>query len=94
MHKRTVLRMHDTFVAKDADYGSSFSQLRAKYKNAILIRVFDKANRLDNLIMGDEQKVSDESIDDTLLDLANYCIMEYVERHIDNEELADKLPTW
>ena len=27
--------------------------------------------------------VADESLDDTLLDLANYCIMELIERHAD-----------
>ena len=36
-------------------------------------------------MQGEEQKVKDESIDDTLMDLANYCIMELVERMVENE---------
>lgn len=47
---------------------------------AILIRLNDKLNRLETLMNGAEQHVSDESVEDTLLDLANYCIMELVER--------------
>ena len=72
--------MHDTYKAKNADYGDSFAQVREKYPNAILIRLNDKMNRLESLMNGAEQHVQDESIDDTLLDLANYCIMELVER--------------
>jgi hypothetical protein len=35
-------------------------------------------------MQGAEQKVKDESIEDTLMDLANYCIMELVERKMAN----------
>lgn len=42
-------------------------------------------SRLKTLMEGAEQKVKDESIDDTLMDLANYCIMELVERKMGNE---------
>ena len=77
----TICRdLHDTYKAKNADYGDSFAQVRCKYPNAILIRLNDKLNRLETLMNGAEQHVNDESIEDTLLDLANYCIMELVER--------------
>ena len=77
----TICRdLHDTYKAKNADYGDSFAQVRCKYPNAILIRLNDKLNRLETLMNGAEQHVSDESVEDTLLDLANYCIMELVER--------------
>lgn len=77
----TICRdLHDTYKAKNADYGDSFAQVREKYPNAILIRLNDKMNRLESLMNGAEQHVNDESVEDTLLDLANYCIMELVER--------------
>lgn len=77
----TICRdLHDTYKAKNADYGDSFAMVREKYPNAILIRLNDKLNRLETLMNGVEQHVNDESVDDTLLDLANYCIMELVER--------------
>lgn len=79
IHKEICSKLSETYKAKNNDYGDSFAKLRTKYPNAILIRLSDKLNRLDTLIMGGKQEV-DESIDDTLLDLANYAIMELVER--------------
>lgn len=80
IHAEICNNLHETYKAKNADYGDSFALVRKKYPNAILIRLNDKLNRLDTLLQGSEQHVHDESIDDTLLDLANYCIMELVER--------------
>mgnify|MGYP002521962312 CR=1 FL=1 len=80
VHADICQALHETYKAKNADYGDSFALVRKKYPNAILIRLNDKLNRLDTLLQSSEQHVHDESIDDTLLDLANYCIMELVER--------------
>lgn len=79
VHDDICQMLHETYKAKNADYGDSFALVRGKYPNAILIRLNDKLNRLETLMNGGKQHV-DESIDDTLLDLANYCIMELVER--------------
>lgn len=81
IHKNLCDLMHTTYKNKNSDYGDSFARVRAKYPTAILIRLHDKLNRLETLMTGTTQKVSDESIDDTLLDLANYCLLELVERH-------------
>lgn len=78
-------KMADVYAAKNHDYGNSFLYTRERYPNAILIRLFDKLNRLDTLIDGESAKV-DESIDDTLVDLANYAVMELVERRMEGEE--------
>lgn len=83
IHKEICNNLHETYEAKNADYGDSFALVRGKYPNAILIRLNDKLNRLETLVNGGKQHV-DESIDDTLLDLANYCIMELVERRNDD----------
>lgn len=80
IHWTICQKLFETYKAKNADYGDSFAQVRQKYPNAILIRLNDKLNRLETLMNGAEQHVNDESIEDTLLDLANYCIMELVER--------------
>lgn len=86
----TICRdLHDTYKAKNADYGDSFAQVRSKYPNAILIRLNDKLNRLETLMNGAQQHVNDESVDDTLLDLANYCIMELVERRHNDGIIRD-----
>lgn len=78
--------LKDTFVRKNADYGDSFTKVRDKYNTkfpVILVRLSDKFNRVENLLLK-ESSISNsevnESIEDTLLDLANYCIMEVAAR--------------
>lgn len=94
IHWTICRELHETYKAKNADYGDSFAMVREKYPNAILIRLNDKLNRLETLMNGAQQHVQDESVDDTLLDLANYCIMELVERRhndgiIRNSEISE-----
>ena len=80
IHREICEELHRTYLKKNADYGDSFAKLRQKYPEAILIRLSDKLNRLKSLMGSGNIQVKDESISDTLLDLANYCIMEEVER--------------
>lgn len=81
IHSMLCHHVHDTYVKKNADYGDSFSQLRQRYPNFVCMRLFDKLNRLDTILKpGHELQVSDETIEDTLLDIANYAIMEVTER--------------
>lgn len=78
-------KMNRTYEAKNNDYGDSFTKVRNKYPNSIVIRLNDKLNRLESLMNGNKQMVKGESIKDTLLDMANYCIMELVEMEIEDE---------
>lgn len=80
LHKQICGNMHNTYKAKNADYGDSFAKAREEYPEAICIRLMDKLERLKTLLRGTEQQVKDESIDDTLLDIANYAVMELLER--------------
>lgn len=61
---------------KNKDYGDSFHKQFSKFGMvSALIRISDKFNRLDNLITTNAKpEVSDESVKDTLMDLAGYCI--------------------
>lgn len=79
-HKLLLQQMHDTYIKKNHDYGDSFSRSFKKYGLvAAMVRMEDKWNRLDNMASGAEQKVADETIRDTLLDLAGYCVMTTME---------------
>lgn len=81
IHKGICDNLNNTYKNKNADYGDSFARVRREEGDtAILVRLKDKLYRLETLLHGADRKVSDESIDDTLVDLANYCIMELVER--------------
>lgn len=85
IHFEIVKELNNIYRLKNNDYGDSFKAVRDKYNNAILIRLNDKLNRLETLMLGKEQKVNNESIEDTLKDLANYAIMELIERKIERE---------
>lgn len=57
-------------------YGNSFDRSVKKYGAiAALTRISDKFNRLESLVLGAKNDVPDESIYDTLTDLASYCVM-------------------
>jgi len=86
IHAKICQSMTDLYERKNHDYGDSFAKMRKEFDNAILIRIYDKFSRLKTLKSGATQKVSDESIKDTLFDLANYCIMELVEMEMDENE--------
>lgn len=67
--------MAKTYAAKNHDYGNSFEQSLDKFGLlAAAVRMGDKMNRIESLSKK-ESEVKDESIKDTLLDLANYAIM-------------------
>ena len=68
--------MHDTFVLKNKNYGNSFEVSLNKYGMiAALTRISDKFNRAENLILTGSTGTNDETLIDTLLDMATYCVM-------------------
>ena len=77
MHKNLCNELNETYIKKNHDYGDSFSETFNKLGIiSAVTRISDKYNRLVSLCMlpDEERKVKDESIEDTLLDMANYCI--------------------
>lgn len=84
LHADICVKLNNTYQAKSADYGDSFAKVRKEYPEAICVRLMDKLERLKTLYKGGTQRVADESIEDTLQDMANYCLMELVERKAEN----------
>jgi hypothetical protein len=67
--------LSSVLIKKNHDYGNSVQKQFQKYGlSSILIRLDDKLSRLDNLLENN-QMVSDESILDTLQDLAGYALL-------------------
>lgn len=86
-HKEIVLGLNDLYRRKNADYGDSFHISYMEEGMAMpRIRLSDKLNRFKSLTKRGRQEVEDESIRDTLLDLANYAIMTVLE--LDREKEA------
>ena len=74
--RKALGQMGQTFVVKNKNYGNSFETSLDKYGMiAALTRISDKFNRAENLILTNSVGTNDESLIDTLFDMANYCMM-------------------
>ena len=77
----------DLYARKNADYGDSFAKARREVPNYTFGKLYDKFSRYMNLSrLGEQNAQVDESLDDTLMDLANYAIMELTERKMEKEK--------
>lgn len=87
-HEQICRYLTNLYKKKNNDYNDSFSKSYKEYGMAMpCIRLEDKLNRLKALtIHNHNQEVLDESIRDTIEDLANYAIMTLVELDVENEE--------
>lgn len=87
IHEEICNKLNDIYARKNHDYGNSFGETFDKLGIiSAVTRISDKYNRLVSLCMlpESERKVKDESIEDTLLDMANYCIMTVIEMNKEN----------
>ena len=72
--KKVYDENYQTFLKKNADYGSSFEESLNEFGEVSgIVRIGDKNRRLVN-ITKNENKVLESKID-TLKDMANYCLM-------------------
>lgn len=80
-HKKICAELSALYEKKNHDYGDSFHLSYLEEGMAMpRIRLGDKFNRLKTLTRGGGTiAVKDESIRDTLLDIANYAIMTVME---------------
>lgn len=85
-HFELCKQLNAIYTKKNHDYGDSFHATYLEEGMAMArIRLSDKLNRFKSLTRNaDVAQVKDESIRDTLLDLANYAIMTVLE--LDEEE--------
>jgi iron uptake system EfeUOB component EfeO/EfeM len=82
-HKAICDEINALYERKNHDYGDSFHQTFEEEGMAMArIRLGDKFSRFKTLTRSDKQEVKDESIRDTLIDLANYAIMTVLEMEV------------
>lgn len=78
--------MSELYSKKNHDYGDAFGQTFAELGIiSAITRISDKTNRLKSLATKD-QRVDDERIEDTLMDLANYAVMTLIELRDDDDK--------
>lgn len=79
-HADICKEINALYAKKNHDYGDSFHQTFLEEGLAMArIRLGDKLARFNTLTKSGDQQVNDESIRDTLIDLANYAIMTVME---------------
>jgi hypothetical protein len=85
-HRECCDKMMDITARKNADYTANsedpffnFTRVEAlgvaSTEVGFLTRMTDKLARVSTFVAGNILKVTSESVEDTLLDLANYCIL-------------------
>lgn len=80
-------KLAETLQEKNKAYGDSFTKSVDDYGLKVIgIRLSDKYNRIKHLVNNSELKENDESLEDTLLDMAGYSILalKYLEEHRDD----------
>lgn len=86
-HAEICKSLNSLYERKNHDYGDSFAiSFKEEGMAMVRIRLGDKFNRFKTLSRGADQQIKDESIKDTLLDLANYAIMTLIEMEIENHD--------
>ena len=84
-HLEICNKLNQIYEQKNKAYGDSFGETFNKLGIVSAItRISDKYNRLVNLATHPEINKGDEAIEDTLLDMANYCLMTYMELQKEN----------
>ena len=81
-HSEITKQLNEIYIAKNTDYGDAFGDTFKKLGIiSAVTRIVDKTNRLMSLSAKTEaeRNVKDETIKDTLMDLANYAIMTLIE---------------
>lgn len=72
--------MKELHAKKDKDYGSAFHKSFEEFGvTAGVVRLNDKMERAKSLVKNGKAEVKDESLLDTLKDMASYAVMLYVE---------------
>ena len=82
IYQHIISNLEDTYKRKNSDYGNSVGDTYEKFGDiSFLTRITDKYNRILSLAdKGECGEVKDEALEDTILDLANYCLLWLVER--------------
>lgn len=79
-HFQVCRLLCDLYISKNHDYGDSFHKTYEEFGPvALAIRLQDKVSRLSALTTSKEQMVKNESVRDTLMDIANYAILGIME---------------
>jgi hypothetical protein len=94
--------VYGLFCRKNADYGPN--NIAGLGEEGVVVRMFDKFNRLKTIMFNKQTEVKDESIEDTILDIIDYGIIlllvkrglwpKYEELDFSSWDLEPELRAW
>lgn len=91
-HMDLCKEINALYAKKNHDYGDSFHATYLEEGMAMpRIRLNDKLSRFKTLTLKGGQQIMDESVRDTLIDLANYAIMTILEMDIQSGKIGDPI---
>ena len=83
---RKAVEIIELYAKKNKDYGNAFHASFIKWGIMYLLsRLDDKLNRLTTITKNGSTAVTEESVKDTLMDIAAYALMGLVELEKQNE---------
>ena len=93
-HEELCSYLNTLYAKKNHDYGDSFHEMFLEEGWASArIRLTDKLKRFKQLTKNpDSQQIKDESVRDTLIDLANYALMSVME--LDESTITTHRSEW
>lgn len=76
---KVLKEMQEIYIKKNHDYGNSFSETIQEFGFIPAVaRINDKIKRLKQMVKGEHMQVN-ESMRDTFMDIANYCVLTIIE---------------
>lgn len=87
VYRESIDDMLDTYQRRIRDYGNTYIEGHRKIPCYTAGKLYDKVSQLIALSRdGETARVRNETIDNALLDLADYALREYVERRVDEAD--------
>lgn len=81
-HKEICDKLNELYISKDKEYGASFGKAYKRLgKTSAITQIYHKFERV--LEIYDKEDIKYESLEDNLIDTANYIIMLLVEMQDD-----------
>lgn len=85
-HKSVCEKLNEIYIKKNTDYDDAFAKgIKEHGYQSAIVRIDDKLNRIKSLMLNSKSAMVNESIEDTLIDLANYALMLYTEFHFNKK---------
>lgn len=83
-HKDICYSLNELYISKNKEYGDSFGKAYRKFgRTSSITQIFHKMERVYEIY--DKENINHESLEDNLIDAANYIVMLLVEMEMEQD---------